>query len=837
MRLISILFLFCANLFSQNLNQNLDYYFSELNFIADKNIPTPHEILGFNVGEWHVSHDKLLSYMFELEKASDRVKLEKTGKTYEGRDLVVLIITSEKNHNNIDNIIKQRSKVYENEKDLKNKKIVVYQGFSIHGNESSGSNASLLYAYYLASAKGDFINNILENSVIIIDPSMNPDGLQRFSGWVNSHRNMNLTSDSNDREYNEVWPGGRTNHYWFDLNRDWLPAQLPESQSRLKTFYKWMPNILTDHHEMGTNATYFFQPGVPSRTHPLTPEMNQILTKKISKYFAEDLDNIGSLYFSGERFDDFYYGKGSTFPDINGSIGILFEQASSRGHFQESENGILTFPFTIKNQLTTSISTIKAALDLKYEILKYQNNFYDSSQKKNNHNDEYLIFGNEKDKYRTKKLAEILLRHQIDIYESEVDILDKDKIYKSGYSYLVPKNQKQINLINAMFESRTKFNDSIFYDVSAWTLPHAFNLDYNLNFIYKKELKKIDEIDFSVDFNLEPSNYAYLIEWHEYLTPKALNMLLEKNIRVKVATQQFNVKGVKYDYGTLMIPVLGNDAENLHKKMIKISDECKLTVNTVNTGLTLGPDLGSNSFKTINKKNIAILIGDGISAYDAGEIWHLLDTRYDIAISKIQLSTILKSNLSKYTTLIIPSSEIISNEIIKKITDWTKNGGTLITYKNSIDWLQSANIIDFNIIEQEISANDISYKDADNFYDAQKIGGAIFQTKLDLTHPINFGFTDEYMPIFRNSTIFLKPDNNKYKTPIKYTENPLLSGYISQNNLKTLKNTTPIKITGFGDGKIIYLTDNTNFRAFWYGTNKVLMNAIFFADIIETNIN
>ena len=837
MRLISILFLFCANLFSQNLNQNLDYYFSELNFIADDNIPTPHEILGFNVGEWHVSHDKLLSYMFELEEASDRVKLEKTGKTYEGRDLVVLIITSEKNHNNIDNIIKQRSKVYENEKDLKNKKIVVYQGFSIHGNESSGSNASLLYAYYLASAKGDFINNILENSIIIIDPSMNPDGLQRFSGWVNSHRNMNLTSDSNDREYNEVWPGGRTNHYWFDLNRDWLPAQLPESQSRLKTFYKWMPNILTDHHEMGTNATYFFQPGVPSRTHPLTPEMNQILTKKISKYFAEDLDNIGSLYFSGERFDDFYYGKGSTFPDINGSIGILFEQASSRGHFQESENGILTFPFTIKNQLTTSISTIKAALDLKDEIIKYQNNFYDSSQKKNNHNDEYLIFGNEKDKYRTKKLAEILLRHQIDIYESEVDILDNDKIYKSGYSYLVPKNQKQINLINAMFESRTKFNDSIFYDVSAWTLPHAFNLDYNLNFIYKKELKKIDEIDFSVDFNLEPSNYAYLIEWHEYLTPKALNMLLEKNIRVKVATQQFNVKGVKYDYGTLMIPVLGNDAENLHKNMIKISDECKLTVNTVNTGLTLGPDLGSNSFKTINKKNIAILIGDGISAYDAGEIWHLLDTRYDIAISKIQLSTILKSNLSKYTTLIIPSSEIISNEIIKKITDWTKNGGTLITYKNSIDWLQSANIIDFNIIEQEISANDISYEDADNFYDAQKIGGAIFQTKLDLTHPINFGFTDEFMPIFRNSTIFLKPDNNKYKTPIRYTENPLLSGYISQNNLKTLKNTTPIKITGFGDGKIIYLTDNTNFRAFWYGTNKILMNAIFFADIIETNIN
>ena len=208
-------------------------------------------------------------------------------------------------------------------------------------------------------------------------------------------------------------------------------------------------------------------------------------------------------------------------------------------------------------------------------------------------------------------------------------------------------------------------------------------------------------------------------------------------------------------------------------------------------------------------------------------------------INRINIFTLKVFRCSEYLEKVdrIVQNEIKSGDAIFLGIDWTKNGGTLITYKNSIDWLQSANIIDFNIIEQEISANDISYEDADNFYDAQKIGGAIFQTQLDLTHPINFGFTNEYMPIFRNSTIFLKPDNNKYKTPIKYTENPLLSGYISQNNLENLKNTTPIKITGFGDGNIIYLTDNTNFRAFWYGTNKVLMNAIFFADIIETNIN
>ena len=835
MRIFFIVFVLCLNIYSQNSNDSFNYYFSQLNKDLNESIPKPHEIIGHNVGDWHISHDKLVQYMYTLSESSDRITIENRGKTFEGRPLILLTITSEKNHSNIDEIISNHQKITKSDENINIEKepIVVYQGFSIHGNEASGSNASILLAYYLAASKSSFVTDLLNEAVILLDPSLNPDGLQRFAYWANTNKNINLTSDSNDREYNEVWPGARTNHYWFDLNRDWLPVQLPESQARIKSFNKWIPNILTDHHEMGTNSTFFFQPGVPSRTHPLTPNMNQKLTKEISKFHIESLDEIGSLYFSEEQFDDFYYGKGSTFPDINGSIGILFEQASSRGHLQESDNGLLSFPFTIKNQLITAISTLKAAKSLRADILSYQKEFYkNSSIESNKLKNEAIIFGNLKDSYRTNKLAEILERHEIKISKLESDVIHNNKIYKKDFSYVIPKNQKKFRLINAMFETRTEFIDSLFYDVSSWTLPLAFNMDYDLDFPIKKLNTNIEKINFEINYDFSKSNYAYLMEYHEYLTPKALNKLLENDIIVKVSTRPFTLEGKEFDYGTILIPVLNNDPDKLYAMVKEISKESMVKIQSVKTGYAEGPDLGSSYFKRLRKKNIGLLVGDGVTSYDAGEIWHLLDTRYDVKVNKLDLRNIERIDLGKYTTIIVPNSTIKNTSITKKIFDWVENGGVIIGYKNSINWLEESKLLKVDKKDEKLIAKNISFKDKTNFYGAQRIGGAIFETNIDRSHPINYGQTNSTMPIFRNSTIFLNVDEKSYNNPIRYTVNPLLSGYISEENLEQLKSTTPIKIQKISKGKVIYLTDNTNFRAFWYGTNKILMNAIFFSSMM-----
>jgi hypothetical protein len=774
--------------------------------------------------------------MYELARSSDRISIENRGSTFEGRPLILLTITAPKNHSKLEQIRKEHLALSEFNsvtKDLTSMPIVVYQGFSIHGNEASGSNAALAVAYYLAAAQDPKIDALLNNTVILFDPSLNPDGLQRFAYWANSNKSSNINPDPNDREYDEVWPGGRTNHYWFDMNRDWLPVQLPESQARIETFHNWYPNILTDHHEMGTNSTFFFQPGIPSRTHPLTPEKNQELTGEIGKFHARAFDKIGSLYYSEEDYDDFYYGKGSTFPDINGSIGILFEQASSRGHAQESDNGVLTFPFTIRNQFTAALSTLEAAVSLRTEILSYQQEFFQEAQLEAE-NGGAIVFGNEKDLATVYHLAEILQRHRIQFHELKSDFSINGKNYKKGSSYIIPKNQRQHRLINAMFEKRTQFHDSLFYDISAWTFPLAFNVDYNENAAISNVGNEVTKLQKPFVEAPGISNYAYLMEWHNYYTPKALQKILQKGLRAKVGMSKFSMNGKEYDYGTIVIPVQNQKLSKteLAAFLSEVSQETAVHIQSAQSGLTKGIDLGSRKFRALDLPKVAMLVGEGINSYDAGEIWHLFDQRYDILLTKLDTRDLSKIDLSRYTDIIIPgtSGNPLETEIATKIKDWVKTGGTLIGYKYAGKWMDKNNLLKIPFKTQKDSAATVTFEQRGDYSGAKVIGGAIFETHLDRSHPIAFGYKDEKLPIFRNSTLFVNADKDSYNNPIRYSNLPLLSGYISNNNLNELKNSVPFKTGRLGKGRVVYFTDNTNFRAFWYGTNKLLMNAIFFGD-------
>ncbi|MBT4414684.1 MAG: zinc carboxypeptidase, partial [Polaribacter sp.] len=678
---------------------DLSYYLPN-NVTYNKSVPTPKEIIGHEVGEWHVTHDKLTEYMKVLASSSDRISIETRGTTYEGRPLLLLTITAPENHKNLEEIRQAHINATNNSSvDISKNPIVVYQGFSIHGNEPSGSNAALAVAYYLAAAEN--IDDLLRNTVILFDPSFNPDGLQRFAYWANINKSKNINPDPNDREYNEIWPRGRTNHYQFDMNRDWLPVQLPESKARIASFHKWLPNILTDHHEMGSNASFFFQPGIPSRTNPLTPQMNQDLTKEIATYHAKALDKIGSLYYSEESFDDFYYGKGSTFPDINGSIGILFEQASSRGHAQETVNGVLTFPFTIRNQFTAALSTLEAAKNMRIKILEYQQDFYKESR--NSGEKKAIVFGDEKDGSKSFHLAEVLKRHQVDIHEIKSDFSVKGKKFKKGYSYVVPMNQKNQRLVKAMFDVRKTFKDSLFYDVSAWTFNHAFGVDYAENISLAKAGSEITNLKIKNGTVSFKSDYGYLMPWNEYYTPKALNAILQEGLRAKVSMKNFKNEGNSYEYGTIFIPVQNQklNATDLYQFLKNAAIASHVQIKGVATGLNEGIDLGSNNFSAIKKPKVAMLVGNGIAGNDSGEIWHLLDQRFDMHLTRLDISYFTNIDISKYTHIVIPSSKI-DKVAINKLKTWVKNGGVLVGYKNTAKWLSSNKMISLQFDKQKM---------------------------------------------------------------------------------------------------------------------------------------
>lgn len=832
--------------------QDLKYYLPD-SITYNPSIPKPKDIIYHEVGEWHVTHDRLVNYMKAIATAApDRVKLETMGFTYEGRPQVLLIITSKKNHDNLENIRQQHVMLTDPSKSssltIDNMPVVVWIGNSIHGNEPSGANASLLSAYYLAAGQGKQMNELLENTIILFDPSFNPDGLQRFSTWVNQHKSKNLVTDPNSREFNEVWPGGRFNHYWFDLNRDWLPAVHVESQNRLKWFHLWKPNILTDHHEQNSNATFFFQPGVPSRVNPLTPEKNQELTTKLGKFHAAFLDRIGSLYFTKENYDDFYYGKGSTYPDVQGSIGILFEQASSRGHAQQTNNGILRFPFTIRNQFVTTISTLEGAKVLRKEFLSFQRDFFKQAMNEAGTLPyKAYIFGSANDKNVLYEFISMLKRHQIDLYSLKEDITFSGISYSAISSFVVPINQPQSRLIRAIFEKTTEYKDSLFYDITAWTMPLAFGINSDqIDANRYKQLSLGEKVTTNIPLSVvtpQRSEYAYLLRWNRLLSPAALYELLDQGIQAKVSTREFEInsngQNVKFEYGTILIPVQGQQQVNSDKLWSVLQATGKkygIDIYELQTGyVNSGVDLGSSRFVNIIKPSIAMLTGQGVNATDAGEVWHLLDQRMNIPSTHLEISNFNRTDPGKYNTLVLVGGSY--PDLNKdKLKTWVQNGGTLVLTEEAVSWAAQNGIssVSFKKLKSPVdSTQKLPYTTREQIDGAQQMSGAIFGAEIDHAHPLAYGYTQKSVSLFKGNKVYMEKSKNPYATPFYYKDKPLQSGWISKENYDAIKNSAAVIVNTVGNGRVINIADNPNFRAFWLGGTKLFMNAIFFGRIID----
>lgn len=826
--------------------QDLSYYLPK-GYTYNPKVPTPKQVLGYEVGEWHVTHDQLVNYMKAVAATSDRVKFEETGRSYEKRPQTLLTITSPANLGKLDQIKAERAKLREAgaSVNIQNMPVVMFMGYSVHGNEPSGANAALVAAYHFAAANE--ISADLENIVLLLDPAINPDGLNRFASWVNSHKAYILNGDPAQRELNEAWPRGRTNHYWFDLNRDWLPVQHPESRNRVKVFQSWLPNIHLDFHEMGTNSTFFFQPGVPSRVHPLTPKKNFELTEKIGTYHAKALDQIGSLYYNQENYDDFYYGKGSTYPDVQGSIGILFEQASSRGHLQESANGMLSFPFTIRNQFTANLSSYQAAKEMRVELNQWMKDFYTEIKNETTADvNKAYIFGAKEDEARSFHLADLILQHDIKVFALKEDITVNGKQFKKESSYIVPADQPQYRLIKAMFETRTTFQDSLFYDISAWTYPMAFHLDFMALNSKILNLASVSQIDKN-NFGLTPGKvvgqagaYQYALEWTDYYAPKAAYQLLKAGFLVRVANAEFStVEGKTFGRGTLLIDKgeSGMDNQVFFAKLQEIAQNSHVDIHALTTGYTAGANLGSTFMAPLKTPSMALLVDGGVDSGEAGEIWHLLDQRMKMPVTLLPLDAVSSTNLSRYNVILMADGSYsrLGQAGAAAIKNWVSQGNTLLAKGGALRWLAQNEIgnFTFRAVDNEEKGLQKSYADFENATGSKQTFGAIFKANLDTTHPIGYGYTEKEIYTFRNDNFFLEPSANPYANPLVYTANPLASGYLHPSNLPGVKESAVIRVSGQGRGRIIGFADNPNFRAFWFGTNKLFMNSIFFGQVID----
>tara|TARA_X000000950_G_scaffold111245_1_gene140219 strand:+ start:1941 stop:4457 length:2517 start_codon:yes stop_codon:yes gene_type:complete len=818
---------------------SFNYSFSQDYFLENfgpfnENIQSPEEFLGYEIGDQHTRHDLILAYFKYLSSVSERANLINYGKSYEGRTLTLLSISSEENLKNLEEIKTEhlKSTIPGSIKTInENFPIIINLGYGIHGNEPSGSEAALLTAYTLIASKNKKIDRLTTDSVVFIDPTLNPDGRDRHSQWANQYKSINLVADSNDAEHNESWPRGRTNHYWFDLNRDFLLAIHPEIRGKLNWFHEWYPNVVLDVHEMGTNSNYFFDPMKSSASvKPLIPQENVDLYPIFAKYYVKYMDSIGSFYYSKESFDETYPGYGSTYSDLQGGLALLFEQASSRGHVQETNYGEMTFGFTIRNQFLNGIATVEAAVDNKILLRDYQKRFFESALEEfKNEKIKAYEFGDIYDKNRTKAFIDKLLIHKI-------------KVYKNKDKFVVPVNQLQSRMVKNFFETHDKYLDSVFYDASAWSVSNFYNMKHKA--VRSFDVNKLTRVNDLLVNNskVSKSNYAYILDWDDYNTPAALNHLQKNGVISYSAYKPFSIKVNEDDYvksfnrGTVMVPVSKQkvDSEKLFEVVKSTQEKFNLPVFSTETGYSsAGIDLGSNFFRINKKVKVAMLIGDGVSSYEAGEVWHLLDTRVHIPLTKIKLNQFNRTSLDKYTTLVMVSGTYnqISDFGIKKIKDWVGKGNTLITIGSASSWAIKKEIVKESLVEAK---NDTifdrkRYIDAREYSGRERIGGSILKVDLDLTHPLAFGYRDQSIPVYKNNNVFLNKSKSHYSSVAIYSKNPHIDGYVSKKNMENnLKGAASLIVSDSGFGRVVLFADNPNFRGTWYGTNKLFLNAIFF---------
>lgn len=850
-------------------------YFLPAGTTYNPKVPTPEQFFGFTAGEWHLRSELITAYLRAVAAAApERVKFEILGYTHEQKPLILLTITSPENHARLEEIRTEHLALFDPSRhaslNLEKMPVILDLGYSIHGNEPSGVNAMPLVVYHLAAAQDAKTIATLQQAVILVEAQRNPDGGDRAAQWFNQHKSLTHPSaDPADREHNEVWPRGRFNHYLFDPNRDWLPLVHPEARARAELFHRWRPSVLTDHHEMGSNTTFFFQPGVPSRNNPSSPARVFELTHRIAAFHQNALDGQGIFYYSEQGFDDFYPGKGSTYPDLLGTVGILFEQASARGHAQDTDNGHLTFAFAIRNQVITSFSTIEAGLTLRQELLAGQRDYpKETAALARASKIKAYVFGDDGDPARAWEFLALLARHRVEVRALTEELNVDGQAFRPGAAWVALTDQAQFRLLTEMFVQRTKFADNTFYDVSAWTLPLAYNLPF-------AELEKAPAVGAVVGTPAFPagqlvgghSNYAYVFHWNGYYAPRALQRLHRAGVMVKgltVAIEAVAADGTRHTFspGAVLIPVgmQPQKAALIRSVIDTIVREDAVVVGGFSTGLTpKGVDFGSPSFIPLPAPQVALVVGEGVDQQDIGAAWHVLDQRVGLVPTLLDVNQLGRANLSRYNSIVMADGRYddLSEAVITALKRWVREGGTLVTMGRAAQWAGKKEIaaLEFGGRDSDgargvgasrapaaaqpvATTNDgegrrFPYGSASDREAQKLVAGALFAASIDPTHPLGYGFSSERITFCRTNTLILKAAKSPYETPAVYTEQPLKAGFASEANQKQIANSAAIVALPTGRGAVVAMPDDPNFRGFWYGGNRVFFNAIFYGSAIR----
>ena len=826
-------------------------------------IPTPSEAVGYDVGQIVWPHELIVQYVRAIDAASDRIAIEQVSESHFGRPSFAIYASSPENIARLDEIKAGRAAVLNGQApdvDLG----VLQVNYGVHGSEPSSFDSMPLLLYHLAAAEDEATSALLDDNLVIMITTINPDGASRMANWINTHRAAVPVSFPQHRERQFFFGWGRTNHYYFDLNRQWLPVAQPEHKGLVPHMQDWLPILVIDKHEMGSNSTYFFSPGAKATVNPLFDEEAYQIQTDLSENLFDLFDGLGQLSVRQELFDDYYLGYGSSYPNLLGSVPFLFEQSSSRGMVQDTVNGLKRYDETISEQFQAAITLLGAAANERQRLQSYQSGWFASSSEKARANATKAYVFTSNDQGRMAKFLDMLNAHKISVQMLDSDLSVGEQTYAAGRSAIVSLDQPRYALVEGIFGIQTPRDDQVaFYDVSGWTLPHAFGLRHDA--LTARQVSRARGGTSATAETLpdaitppapDQGVLAYVIDWSHFNAPRAVNRILRHDLRAKVIPDPVRLETtsgfVDVPRGAVFVPTERQDMspEEIYALIVQAVEEDGVTVHAaVSSRTPTGSDLGGFEVDALKAPKVLLLTGrggqSGVSDNDSGEVWHYLDQMLHIPVTMIDMTNVNANHLADHTHIIAVGGAYgaLSDDFVTSLKSWIRGGGVFIGTQSGAEWAVSKGLANIDMLgverpdegedakgdEEETEAPaPVAYEDKLDYDRQERITGAVFASVIDPTHPLGFGYEGTEIFIHKEGEKGFEPGDNPFGLIVRYADDPLASGYASARNLERLSGKGMLAAERVGGGSVILFADNPNFRAYWLGTKRLFSNSLFF---------
>lgn len=815
-------------------------------------IQSPLEFLGYKPGEQFTPHHRVVDYYRYLATASANIKLIEYGKTNEGRPLILAYIASAENLPKMEEIRKNNMLLTGIKSDAGSagsgsptpgQPAIVWLSYNVHGNEAVSTEASLQTVYDLLDPSNSRSRQWLQNTVVIMDPCLNPDGRERYVNFYNPVRSLVPDALPFAIEHMEPWPQGRTNHYYFDLNRDWAWQSQIETQQRMAVFNKWLPQVHVDFHEQGINEPYYFAPAAEPYHQDITKwqrEFQTIIGKNNARYF----DQKGWMYFTRERFDLLYPSYGDTYPIYNGSIGMTYEQGGSgRAGLAviNSEGDTLTLKDRIDHHHTTGLSTIEAtSKNAEKALAEFKNYFAVSKSMPPGEYKAYVIKGENTEKLKT--LALLLSRNGIEYgYGSVKGGLGFNYFSGRNEAFKVEKNDMVISafqpksvLLKVLFEPKTFVSDSATYDITAWSLPYAYGLQA---YATKEALKPSSAglQDMSVPANEMSNPVAYIANWNSLADVKFLSELLKNNIKVRYSEVPFETGGKKFNAGSLIIARTSNEAlgGGFERSLNELARRSGIVLQPIPSAFVdKGADLGSDKIRFIRRPRVVAVSGESTSSLSFGQVWHFFEQQIGYPLTVVRAQDLARINWNEFDVIIFPDGRYpdIGND---KMQQWISGGGKVIAMESAVSQLVGKKGFDLKNKEEPKKDAKVQdpYQDLKTYENRERenlaanIPGAIYKVELDNTHPLGFGFPNFYYTLKLDDKVYQYLSKGWNVGVIK--KDNYVTGFVGAQAKAKLADGLIFGVQEMGNGSIVYLADDPLFRSFWENGKLLFSNAVF----------